>query len=77
MKSMQDGKVDIEYSEVHDQLDRVTIFRRKLGAPVFALNRTAQYERAYERRHEDWESSGENFFIIPRKHGEDWSVLGK
>ncbi|MFT6381982.1 MAG: hypothetical protein ACI9NQ_002142 [Paracoccaceae bacterium] len=24
-----------------------------------------------------WESSGENFFIIPRMHGEDWSVLGK
>lgn len=63
LKPMEDGRIDIEYAAIPDQQDRVTIFRRKVGAPVFALTRTSSYEREYERRHKGWETNGEVFHV--------------
>lgn len=61
LKPLADDRHDMEYAVVEDQSDRVTIFRRQVGAPVFALTRTKAYERAYERRHKNWRTDGEVF----------------
>ena len=61
LKPLADDRIDIEYAAVPDQKDRVTIFRRQTGAPVFALTRTRTYERAYKNRHKHWETNGEVF----------------
>lgn len=53
----------IKFAVVANQQDRVSIFRRQHGAPVFALNGVRRYLREYEVRHKNWETDGELFHV--------------
>ena len=58
---LQEDGQDFEFTVAPDQQDRVTVFRRMVGAPVFALSDFGKFSGEYIRRHKNWESTGELF----------------
>ena len=56
-------RADVKFAVVGNQQDRISIFRRQHGAPVFALNGVRRYLREYEVKHKNWATDGEVFHV--------------
>lgn len=46
-----------------DQLDRITVYRREVAAPAFAINSVQQYVREYTKREAFFDTTGEVFHV--------------